>query len=273
MNEKWSALVNAPVDPPASVAPVLTADILEKSTSNIVPMTVAFFLLAVTAIIVVSFILSRSKQQRPNKLAAPKLVAPKVAEEPEQPQDAAVEAKAAGEGPSEAGPTAFLEANGLTFDDFQMAFQHGREKPVVDRAPGSSKAFMHVLDELEALKPTLAAQGQTFQDYIDAHNMKVPDALLDLWTSGNSGYDESMPSEWPPEAMMLAREALQPVSVSMDPEAASAILREILAARTEAGRSDIKLPPLPSDQEAGLRHWAKSPTKAGELAKTILSRF
>ena len=272
MNEKWSALVNAPVPPPASVAPVLTADILEKSTSNVVPMTVAFFLLAVTAIVIVSVILSKSRTQRPQKLAVPKLVAPKVAEEPERPQDAAVEAKAAG-GETEVGATAFLEANGLTFDDFQNAFQHGREKPVVDAPTGNSKAYMHVLDELEALKPTLAAQGQTFQDYIDAHNMKVPDALLDLWTSGPTAADPGAALEWPPEAMMLAREALQPVSASMDPEAAAVILREILAARTEAARMDLKLPPLPSDQEAGLRHWAKSVTTAGALAKNILSRF
>lgn len=282
MNDKWSSLVNAPVPDVGSVAPVL--DSIEKpagqSSRSVV---IVFFVLALAAVVAGGIALKVKSHKKVNKVASKRakvaktveLIQTALAEEAPVPADATVEPKTAGSGDSEIaveGASAYLEANGLTFSDFEKAFGLGREKPLMDKP---ERNYSTVLEDLAALRPALEASGQTFQDYIEAHHMKVPDALLDLWANGStSGGPPGANEDLAPEAMMLAREALQPLSADVPEAAAAEVLREILAARTEAARLGLSLPEMPSEQASAVRAWAaKAPGVAGQLAQTLMSRY
>lgn len=274
MNDKWSALVNAPVPAVASAVPTLAPEAVmgePKQSSGIVSLATAFFFFAVTAIVVVAFVLKTNAKNRKAQRAVKtvELVTTALAEEAVAPVDPEVEPKTAVD--TSDGPSAYLEANGLTFSDFQKAFGHGREKPLMDKP---ERNYSSVLADLEALRPALEATGETFQDYIESHHMKVPDALLELWTNASTASDHTaVTHDVAPEAMMLAREALQSLSADGPEAVAIAVLREILAARTEAARLGLKLPEAPFEQASAIRTWASRNGVAANIANTILSRF
>jgi hypothetical protein len=240
-------------------------------------LTTAFFLLTLTIVVVIGFVLkNKSKKSKKEDTRTPEktieLIKSALAEEKAVPQDATVEPKTvAVASEHEESASSYLEANGLTFSDFQKAFGLGREKPVMDHP---ERNYAGVLDDLQALRPALERSGETFQDYIESHHMKVPDALLELWATGpSSTATHSLADDLAPEAMMLAREALQPLSASADQDAAAVVLRDILAARTEADRLGMHLPAMPYEQASAIRAWASKTGTAATIAQTILSRY
>jgi hypothetical protein len=97
----------------------------------------------------------------------------------------------------------------------------------------------------------------------------VPDDLLDS-LQGPTFSRRSENSVLDDEAMMLAREALQTIKGS--PETVASILKDILAARTEAAARGIELPGLPQEQKIILEHWSRQSGPASAIAAQILSR-
>jgi len=74
------------------------------------------------------------------------------------------------------------------------------------------------------------------------------------------------------ESQMLVREAFQFIPTD-NAGSATVILRDILAARTEANSFGITMPEAPEDHMSALKYWASTSGNASTIAKTILSRL
>jgi len=236
--------------------------VVPEETSKGIQWTIAAWLLVAIAV-TVFFATTRSRPaasvQRQSEVPVTMVVGAKA--EPEisaDPVEAVVSAKnapvvsklwATTEASSIEEPNLDTEG-GLGFSDFQRAFSESREK----RAFETSKKHF-VSGDMKA--------------YAESHD--VPDAFLDaVGTERQSETERSVKKIDGPEAMMLAREALQTIQGTSD--AAASIMRDILAARTEAARAGIELPEVPEEQKAQLQVWASRSGPASVLAKTILSR-
>jgi len=140
------------------------------------------------------------------------------------------------------------------FQEYQKAFHQGREMVEQERSIKSAPAGMN---------------KEGLQDFIKNGN-SVPDGLLDsLESQPFSRRSESVVLD--EEAMMLAREALQTIKGS--PATVASILKDILAARTEAAAKGIQLPAVPDEQRTLLEHWSRQSGPASSVAKNILSRI
>ena len=166
-------------------------------------------------------------------------------------------------------------SDGHTFQDYQKAFMNGREMPVLDRPEQSNVALL--LDQLKPMKALIKKSGLSIQQYVEAHNMQVPEAVIELWNreaTEERKYREAIvkPDCSEDEAAMLARESLQIVPrAGLD--AAILVMREILAARTEATKVGLQLPEMPAEQLESIQFWTTHDGPCGHLAKMILSRI
>ena len=131
-----------------------------------------------------------------------------------------------------------LENDGNTFTDFQKAFSMGREYLTEENSMTTFRnenhdTFMH--EEKRSFVPT-------------------SDVSLS-------------------DSRTLATEAFQPVPRDMDRQNASVLLREILAARTEAAHIGLNLGYSSDEQVADLKYWSAKAGPEAELAAAILSRI
>ena len=131
-----------------------------------------------------------------------------------------------------------LENDGNTFSDFQKAFSIGREYVAEENSMATYRnenhdTFMH--DEQRAFVP------------------KRDVSLSDSRT--------------------LATEAFQQVPRDMDRKNAAVLLREILAARTEAAHLGLNLGYSSDEQVSDLKYWSSKAGPEADLATAILSRI
>jgi len=131
-----------------------------------------------------------------------------------------------------------LENDGNTFSDFQRAFSLGREYVAEENSMATYRnenhdTFMH--DEQRAFVP------------------KSDVSLSDSRT--------------------LATEAFQQVPCDMDRKNAAVLLREILAARTEAAHLGLNLGYSSDEQVSDLKYWSSKAGPEADLATAILSRI
>jgi hypothetical protein len=142
------------------------------------------------------------------------------------------------------------------FHEYQKAFQQGRTFSTQEK---SIKAFQFGLKD--GLKDGL-------DDFLQSGHA-IPDSLLE--SMGTEALEPRRAEViMDDETMMLAREALQ--TVRGTPDAVASILKDILAARTEAASKAIKLPEMPEEQRAAVEHWSRQSGPAGQLAKQLLTR-
>lgn len=144
---------------------------------------------------------------------------------------------------------------GLRVSDFQQAFYGAREKPITDARLGPSSLAA------DALHAALAAGDD------------VTDAMLVAAAGSQNVRSTYKADAMTPEAMQIAREAMQVVDPRMPADVAVDLLREVLAARTEAMQTGIQLPEASDDQLAAFKYWSGQRGRAAELAQVILSRL
>lgn len=159
---------------------------------------------------------------------------------------------------------------GYTYTDFQAAMEYGREKPVYDKPNKANAAIIGA--QIDSMKSYIKRNGFTLDDFADARDVALPDSIAESWDTEYQQPPERQQQDMRPETLVLAQEALQAVPTKATAAAIVPVLREILAARTEAATSQIELPPLTDDQRDGLQHWSAVGGVAGSLANTILSR-
>jgi hypothetical protein len=166
-------------------------------------------------------------------------------------------------------PFAGAEA-GFSYKDFQRAMANGREMPEVDRAisSNSSQTYAHI----SGMKAFLKRNGMSVDEFAEARGM--PDTVLESWDTPHEsiGVQARQPTDDSEETLMLARDALQYVPTNVSDVAIAPVLREILAARTEAATAGVQLPGIADEQLEALKFWSSRDGTAGGLAKSILSR-
>ena len=152
----------------------------------------------------------------------------------------------------------FLHGENDSFGTFQKAFFGKSEKAIYDKRPIASafkyEGLSDYVKEHEVSEGLLQSMRQAI-----AENHQEP-AIF----AGNSEISDS-------EARMLASEAFQTVP-NGPPDAVEAILREILAAKTECARLGLRLPDGPEEQTAAIVSWSRRAGPVGHIAKTILSQ-
>lgn len=258
----------------------------EKIGTSSLPMfTVALFFVAVVGIAVAISITSKPKPDAPPSDSEPLTVLqPKVLAEkaPEKSIDddlgARVQVKRSSLWLSEASdikePFVHTE-KGHTFQEYAQTLDSGRETFQSER-PDS---YGHNLDYL---KQDLKKKGLGLQDFVDSFGVSVPDAFVDSWSKKESPKEprnellKSKSEMKDQELRQLAQEAMQVVPTQgpmANSESITAVLREILAARTEASQVGLNLGPMDPVQKAAIETIAKENSKAGQIAKTILSRI
>lgn len=162
--------------------------------------------------------------------------------------------------------------NGQSFSDFAKTLDSGRETYSMER-PMSSKTT-----DLNYLKSDLKRRGLGLEDFVDTYGLSVSDNFVDTWKESSYGPSKREITSKPDgvsddEVRMLAQESLQPLSITCDTETANSVLREILAARTEAGRIGLEIPPLTEEQLKAIKFWSNSKAfKTSTIAKTLLGR-
>lgn len=169
------------------------------------------------------------------------------------------------------------EARSAEPEDYLTAFQravHVREKPVRDTHIKDTDARL-IQAQLGPLKEALERSGKSVAEYLEDANLQVSDelleALLDSTVPKVKRTSHSLYTD--PEAMMLARDALQYVDPRMPREIAETMLRDIVAAQTEAARLGLSLPSSSDEQVHALNHWTSVGGRVGQLAETALSRL
>jgi len=155
---------------------------------------------------------------------------------------------------------------GLSFSDFQEAFQNGREKLIQDRMETND------VNGVQSLRNALKESGHNVYEFLDTQGLQVSDGLLDA-IQQESFMTRSVKAQeqFSQDEMMLAQELFQDVSVSVSANEIVPVLREIL----EAQESFLQLggvPMMPLEQEQALRYWATTQGSSGTLANMILSR-
>lgn len=163
--------------------------------------------------------------------------------------------------------------NGQSFSDFAKTLDSGRETYTSER-PMSSKPA-----DFNYLKSDLKRRGLGLDDFVESYGLSVSDKFVDSWTTeitqkkAISGELKKPDGVSDSEVRMLAQEALQTLSTTCDAESANSVLREILAARTEAARIGLEVPSLTEDQLKAIKFWSNSKAfKTSTIAKTLLSR-
>lgn len=131
-----------------------------------------------------------------------------------------------------------LENDGNTFSDFQRAFSLGREYVTEENSMATYRNENH----------------DTFMH--DEKRSFVPKSDVSL-----------------SDSRTLATEAFQQVPRDMDRKNAAVLLREILAARTEAASLGLNLGYSSDDQVADLKYWSSKAGPEADLASAILSRI
>lgn len=280
---RWSAL-NVPLSIPA-------VEKTEKIGTSYLPMfSVAFFVVAVVGIAVAIGVTSRPKkpESQVSEESELNVLQPKVLAE-KAPEKALKDYENQDLGPrvSVKRTSLWLEPDtsdisepfvhtekGHTFQEYAQTLESGRESYQAER-PDS---YGHNLDYL---KQDLKKKGQNLQDFVDSFGVSVPDAFVDSWSKTETHKEprknglESSSEMKDNELRQLAQEAMQSVPTQgpmATPESITAVLREILAARTEAAQVGLKLGPMDPVQKESIETIAKQHGKAGEIAKTILSR-
>jgi hypothetical protein len=165
---------------------------------------------------------------------------------------------------------------GHTFQEYAETLESGRETFQAEKPDGPRA-------NLDYLKQDLKKKGLGLQDFVDSFGVSVPDAFVDSWTSTNASSPKraenklkSSSDMTESEMRQLAQEASQIVPTSgpmASAEAVTAVLREILAARTEASQIGLNLGPMDPVQRQAIETIATGTSKAATLAKTILSRI
>ena len=163
--------------------------------------------------------------------------------------------------------------NGQSFSDFAKTLDSGRETYTSERPMNSKPA------DLNYLKSDLKRRGLGLDDFVESYGLSVSDKFVDSWTTeitqkkASSGELKKPDGVSDSEVRMLAQEALQTLSTTCDAESANSVLREILAARTEAARIGLEVPSLTEDQLKAIKFWSNSKAfKTSTIAKTLLSR-
>lgn len=155
----------------------------------------------------------------------------------------------------------FEESNEINdipeYDNFSNNLN--REYQVIDKQNKTRFDVNHL--KVESSDPAKFAEINGFQ---------ATDDFIDAWSSTSVKHTDRQ--EISDEYRMLAVEALQSIDTSNKPENAIIILREILAARTEALRIGATLPPMPEEQLQNITFWSKN-VVTKDIATTILNRI
>lgn len=155
-------------------------------------------------------------------------------------------------------------ADGLSYNEYLSAFSQGREMPVSDRGIKTGR-----------FEAPGGLQGRELEAYLEANDLAVPEALVDAWNAGPMAgptVGAASHGDYSEDYMLLARESMQAVPMRSAGDAAI-VLREILAARTEAAKLGLSMPQMPEDQLSNVRYWASTNGHAADLAKSVLSRL
>lgn len=162
---------------------------------------------------------------------------------------------------------------GHTFQEYAQTLDSGRPTYQVERPDGLSA-------NLDYLKQDLKKKGLGLNDFVESFGVSVSDSFVDSWSKSNEKPTEkrqnmlSTTSDMSESEMrQLAQEAMQSVPLTGNPEAIAAVLREILAARTEAKQVGLDLGPIDPAQRSAIESFALGKTKASSIAQTILSRL
>ena len=143
------------------------------------------------------------------------------------------------------------------YDDYSNNMQ--RDFHSVEKHSSTKFSLDHL--KVESADPAKFAEKNGFE---------ATDDFINAWSSENTTkIRESVKID--DEYRMLATEALQSVDTHLKPENAVIVLREILAARTEATRIGAVLPPVPEEQLEAISFWTKN-LLTKDLATTILNR-
>lgn len=283
MATKWTALSGAPTAPVTAKTP--NSGIAPKASEGFQHWALAGWAFAAIAVAVVVAVSASPKRRTPAaRVSGPKTVSevlkatavPTVTPIEAFVQPKAVVAEAAR---PVAEPTAEPAAEPAAAEDqdYLTAFQRAlqvREKPMRDEGLKTADALL-VQAQLEPLKEALFKSGKTVSQYLDETNLQVSDNLLEAleasWAQTNSRSSATIFTD--PEAMMLARDALQFIDPRMPSDVGASMLRDMVAAQTEAARLGIELPSMSEEHIAALQQWASRKDRAGQLAATALSRL
>jgi hypothetical protein len=173
------------------------------------------------------------------------------------------------------------ETDSFSYSKFQQALLSGVERQV-DDAPvmkmHSAKDLESWNQQLMPLREMLTRQNKTIEQFMDENNVALPEDVIEMWSAVKhmKPVKTSVP-ELPSlvnaeEAASLMKDAIQQIP-TVNVDYASAILREILSARSEASTLGLTLPGLSQDQMRTLEFWKISgQNPAADLASKILSR-
>lgn len=159
--------------------------------------------------------------------------------------------------------------SGFSYSDFERALQQGREKPVLDRPVPANAKTLSV--QAAGMKAFVERNGMTLESFAE-NNSYLPEEMYEAWDY-KAPAPRAARQETTDESLMLARDAMQMVPTNVPEAAIVPVLREILAARTEAATAGLSLPAITEEQRDALGHWSASrTTTASALASNILSR-
>lgn len=171
------------------------------------------------------------------------------------------------------------ETDSFSYSKFQQALLSGVERQV-DDAPvmkmHSAKDLESWNTQLQPLRELLTRSNKTLQQWMEENNVTLPEDVIEMWSAVKHMKHherQELPSVVnAEEAANLMKDAIQSIP-NANVDYASAILREVLSARSEAATMGLSVPPLSSDQKRTLDFWKVSgQNPAADLAAKILSR-
>lgn len=174
------------------------------------------------------------------------------------------------------------ETDTFSYSKFQQALLSGVERQV-DDAPvmkmHSSKDLDSWNQQLMPLREMLTRQNKTIEQFMEENNIALPEDVIEMWSAvkhmkpSHTSFNAELPSLVnAEEAAGLMKDAIQNIP-TVNVDYASAILREVLSARSEASTLGLTLPSLSQEQMRTLEFWKVSgQNPAADLASKILSR-
>jgi hypothetical protein len=123
------------------------------------------------------------------------------------------------------------------------------------------------------MREALKKSGKSLTQFINENDAYVPDELIEAWDANQEVHTLQEPQILDDEERVIAREAFQVVPLKSSIDEAVLILREILAARSEASKRGLKLPDVPEEQKASIKYWSSQPGPTSKLALSILQKM
>lgn len=167
----------------------------------------------------------------------------------------------------------FYNSSDLIEKPYEDSFEE-YQNALLSREPLSFETSNKTFDHFSMLNSLIEDSGDSAKDFLLKEHVAIPDWAIDAMEAQKPKAvkveDAVSFSEYSQEeANMLAREAMQSIPANGD---YLIVLREILAARTEAGNLGIRLPEVSDEQRHILLEIARGTAVESKLAKQILSK-